>query len=813
MMFNKFTKRAQKVIVLAQEEAKKLNHDYVGTEHILLGLLSLNEGVAAEALKVMGVNKKKLVRQIVDIVGEGDSVLLSGDRPMTPRAKRVLSLAVREAQELGHNFVGTEHILLGLVKEEEGIANQVLQNSGLTQEKIRDTVLNLLGEGAFQPNISAGSARRGGQTKTPTLDTYGRDLTKMANEGKLDPIIGRRREIQRLIQILSRRTKNNPVLVGDAGVGKTAIVEGLSQQIASNEVPEILMNKRVVTLDLAAMIAGTKYRGEFEQRLKKAMNEIRGAKGKIILFIDELHTVIGAGAAEGAMDASNILKPSLSRGELQCIGATTLDEYRKHIEKDAALSRRFQQVMVDPPSVDETILILKGLRDSYEAHHKVKFTDDAIEAASRLSHRFITDRFLPDKAIDVMDEAGSRARLRSTKVPADIKEIETEKQSITKEKKAAIAAQEFEKAADLRDQEKKLEEKIKKEKTKWEAKIKKDENSVTADDIADIISEWTGIPVSRLTEKESQRLLNMEKELHNRIVGQDEAVSRISQAIRRSRTGLKDARKPIGSFLFLGPTGVGKTELARTLAEYMFGDREALVRIDMSEFMEKFSVSRLVGAPPGYVGYEEGGTLTEAVRRKPYSVVLLDEIEKAHPEVFNILLQIFDNGQITDNLGHKVVFKNAVIIMTSNLGTREMKSTGMGFKKGGKTELDYDQIKNKVLEETRKTFRPEFINRLDEIIVFHPLTKEHIIEIVGIMFDDLKERLSHQDITFSATKEVKELVAEKGYNAEYGARPLQRTIRKIIEDPLSEEMLKQEITPPVKIEADIKDDKIVFKKK
>jgi ATP-dependent Clp protease ATP-binding subunit ClpC len=812
-MFNKFTKRAQKVILLAQEEAKRLNHDYVGTEHILLGLLSLDEGVAAEALKVVGVKKDKLKEQLINLVGEGDNVLLSGDRPMTPRAKRVLSLAVKEAQELGHNFVGTEHILLGLAREEEGLASQVLQNSGLTEEKIRDTVLELLGEGAFQPGFPPGAAKGKKGSKTPTLDTYGRDLTHMGKEGKLDPVIGREKEIQRVIQILSRRTKNNPVLVGDAGVGKTAIAEGLAQKIADNEVPEILLNKRVITLDLAALIAGTKYRGEFEQRLKKAMNEIRSSKGSIILFLDELHTIIGAGAAEGAMDASNIMKPALSRGELQCIGATTLDEYRKHIERDAALSRRFQQVMVDPPSVEETILILKGLRDRYETHHQVKFSDDALDAAARLAQRFITDRFLPDKAIDVMDEAGSRIRLKATILPGEIKELENEKESITKEKKAAIASQEFEKAADLRDEEKKLEEKVKKEKQKWESKIQKGVNSVTSEDMADIVSEWTGIPVVKMTETESQRLLNMEKELHERIVGQDEAVERISQAIRRSRTGLKDMRKPIGSFLFLGPTGVGKTELARTLAEYLFGDRDALIRVDMSEFMEKFSVSRLIGAPPGYVGYEEGGTLTEAVRRKPYSVVLLDEIEKAHPEVFNILLQIFDNGQINDNLGHKVVFRNTVVIMTSNIGAREFKSASLGFQKGGETEIDYKQMKDGIMDETKKTFRPEFLNRLDDMIVFHPLEKTHILKIVDILLEELKEKLSQQKIAFNAKNKVKEFLVDKGFNPEFGARPLQRTIRKYIEDSLSEEILRQEITPPAKIEADLEEERVVFKKK
>ncbi|MDA3792513.1 MAG: ATP-dependent Clp protease ATP-binding subunit [Elusimicrobia bacterium] len=813
-MDNRFTKRAQRVIMEAQKEAKQLNHDYVGTEHLLLGLLSLNEGVAAEALKIIGLDAAKLRDHIIKMVGEGDNVLLTGERPMTPRAKRVLSLAVKEANELGHNFVGTEHILLGLIRENEGIANQVLKGAGLSREKIKSTVLKLLGEAVFPGagGMEPGTGQPNKSSKTPALDTYGRDLIKLAAAGKLDPVIGREKEIQRLIQILSRRTKHNPVLVGDAGVGKTAVVEGLAQKIYDNEIPELLKDRRVITLDLAGMIAGTKYRGEFEKRLKKAMKEILQGKGKILLFIDELHTVIGAGAAEGSMDASNILKPALSNGELQCIGATTIDEYRKHIENDAALARRFQKIILDPPSVDETIEILKGLRDRYEAHHQVKFSDDTLKAAAQLSQRFITDRFLPDKAIDVIDEAGSRIRLDSSVQPDTLRNLETKKTGVTKEKKAAISSQEFEKAADLRDEEKKLEAKLKKEKERWESRKNKGLNSVTPEIVADIISEWTGIPVSKMTEKETNRLLNMEQELHKRIVGQDEAVTKISKAIRRSRTGLKDARKPIGSFLFLGPTGVGKTELARTLAEYLFGDSEALVRVDMSEFMEKFSVSRLIGSPPGYVGYEEGGTLTEAVRRKPYSVVLLDEIEKAHPEVFNILLQVFDNGQITDNLGHKVIFRNTVLIMTSNLGARELKSKGLGFQKGGTAEMNYDRIKDKILEETKKTFSPEFINRLDNIVVFHPLQKEHVIEIAGILLNELKDKLNQQDIEFEIDKEVNDFIADKGYDPEYGARPLQRTIRKYIEDKMAEEMLKKDIKPPVKIKALVKDDKIVFKK-
>src|SRR5882672_1293144 len=663
-MSNRFTERAQRVILIAQEEAKRLNHDYVGTEHILLGLIALGEGVAAQVLANLGVDLRRVRAEIEKIVGTGDNVMLLGEIPFTPRAKKVLELAVEEPQTMGHSHVGTEHHLLGLIREEKGVAAQVLENLGVRLDIVREEVISLLGEGQPGPAPTAPARSSGTKSKTPTLDEFGRDLTLMAKDNKLDPVIGRADEIERLIQILSRRTKNNPVLIGDPGVGKTAIVEGLAQKIASGDIPEILASKRVLTLDLALVVAGTKYRGEFEQRLKNIIEEIRRSKNSVILFIDELHTVIGAGAAEGAIDASNILKPALARGELQCIGATTYDEYRKYIEHDAALERRFQPITVDPPSIEDTVKILTGLREKYETHHKVKFTDDALSAAAELADRYISDRYLPDKAIDLIDEAGSRARLQTTVLPQNLKDKEIEITQVSKDKDTAIASQEYEKAARLRDKEKELRKGLDDSKKKWKEKRETTQPSITAEEIAAIVSKWTGIPVQRLTEKESEKLIHLEDELHKRVVGQEEAIKSLSQAIRRSRTGLKDPKKPIGSFIFLGPTGVGKTELARAVSEALFGEEDSLVRIDMSEYMEKFSVSRLIGAPPGYVGYEEGGQLTEAVRRKPYSVVLLDEIEKAHPDVFNVLLQVFDDGVLTDSSRRTVDFKNTLVIMT-----------------------------------------------------------------------------------------------------------------------------------------------------
>ncbi|MBI2070023.1 MAG: ATP-dependent Clp protease ATP-binding subunit [Elusimicrobia bacterium] len=809
MFYNRFSERAQRAILIAQEEAKRLNHDYVGTEHILLGLVALNEGVAAQVLANLGVDSKRVRAEIEKIVGTGDNIMQLGEIPFTPRAKKVLELAVEEAQKMGHTYVGTEHILLGLIREEEGVAARVLENLGVRLEVVREEVLNLLGgmEGKESqpgaPHHAAAPSKS--RSKTPTLDEFGRDLTQLAREQKLDPVIGRQNEIERVIQILSRRTKNNPVLIGEPGVGKTAIVEGLAQKIVSSDVPEMLANKRVVTMDLAAVVAGTKYRGEFEQRLKNIIDEIRRAKNQVILFVDELHTVIGAGAAEGAIDAANILKPPLARGELQCIGATTLDEYRRYIEHDSALERRFQPVTVDPPSIEEAIQILMGLKDRYEQHHRVKYEDEAIRQAAVLSERYITDRHLPDKAIDLLDEAGSRARLATSQLPAPIKDKETELNTIMESKNQAISQQDYEKAAKLRDKEREFRKMIEDMKKKWKATKDAESPVVTAEDIANVVAKWTGIPVTRLTESEQEKLIHMEDEMHKRVIGQHEAIKAISQAIRRSRTGLKDPKKPIGTFVFLGPTGVGKTELARALAEFLFSNEEHMIRIDMSEYMEKFNVSRLIGAPPGYVGYEEGGQLTEAVRRRPYSVVLLDEIEKAHPDVFNILLQIMDEGSLTDSLGHKVSFKNTVLIMTSNVGARMIsrgKALGFVTDEEVAAQKDYAKMKDTVLEELKRVFNPEFLNRIDELIVFHPLNQEHTRKILDLMLAKVGKKLKDQGLTVDLTEDAKGFLTEMGFDPNYGARPLQRTIQKYLEDPLAEEMLSKKFPKPTTVYVD-----------
>ncbi|PCI39149.1 MAG: NDP-hexose 4-ketoreductase [Elusimicrobia bacterium] len=821
-MSNRFTERAQRVILIAQEEAKRLNHDYVGTEHILLGLIALGEGVAAQVLANLGVDLRRVRSEIEKIVGTGDNVMLLGEIPFTPRAKKVLEYAVEEAQHMGHSYVGTEHLLLGLIREEEGVAARVLENLGLRLDVVREEVLNLLGEGQSPqvggPSQGGSGSGSGSQSKskTPTLDEFGRDLTAYARDGRLDPVIGRADEIERVIQICARRTKNNPVLIGDPGVGKTAIVEGLAQKIVSGDIPELLASKRVLTLDLASVVAGTKYRGEFEQRLKNILEEIRRSRNSIILFIDELHTVIGAGAAEGAIDASNMLKPSLGRGELQCIGATTLDEYRKYIEHDAALERRFQAVLVEPPSVEETILILNGLKDKYEAHHKAKYTDDALKAAAELSDRYITERYLPDKAIDLIDEAGSRARLQTTQAPPEFKEKEVSIDEVVKEKSAAIANQEYEKAARLRDKEKELRKALEEDKKKWREKRDQTTPEITDEDIAYVVSKWTGVPVTRLTETETEKLVKMEEELHKRLIGQEEAIRSIAKAIRRSRTGLKDPKKPIGSFVFLGPTGVGKTELARSLADTMFGNEDAMVRIDMSEYMEKFAVSRLIGAPPGYVGYEEGGQLTEAVRRKPYSVVLLDEIEKAHPDVFNILLQVMEDGILSDNLGHKISFKNTVIIMTSNVGARLItKGKALGFAPKEDAEKDYKQMKDTVMDEVKRVFNPEFINRVDDILVFHPLTEKEMVKILEIMLKKVVKKVEARGFKITFSKAAKKHLVTTGFDPNYGARPLQRTIQRLVEDPLAEDMLLQKFEQgaTIRVEHDGKDEELVFESK
>ncbi|WP_243292356.1 ATP-dependent protease ATP-binding subunit ClpC [Bacillus sp. FJAT-47783] len=797
MMFGRFTERAQKVLALAQEEAVRLGHNNIGTEHILLGLVREGEGIAAKALQALGLSPDKIQTEVESLIGRGQEI--SQTIHYTPRAKKVIELSMDEARKLGHSYVGTEHILLGLIREGEGVAARVLNNLGVSLNKARQQVLQLLGSNESSSGHQGSSMNN---ANTPTLDSLARDLTSVAREGGLDPVIGRSKEIQRVIEVLSRRTKNNPVLIGEPGVGKTAIAEGLAQQIVNNEVPEILRDKRVMTLDMGTVVAGTKYRGEFEDRLKKVMDEIRQA-GNIILFIDELHTLIGAGGAEGAIDASNILKPALARGELQCIGATTLDEYRKYIEKDAALERRFQPIQVDEPTADESIQILKGLRDRYEAHHRVSISDDAIEAAVKLSDRYISDRFLPDKAIDLIDEAGSKVRLRSFTTPPNLKELENQLEEVRKEKDAAVQSQEFEKAASLRDSEQRLREQLEETKKVWKEKQGQENSEVTVEDIALVVSNWTGVPVSKLAQTETEKLLNLETILHDRVIGQDEAVVAVAKAVRRARAGLKDPKRPIGSFIFLGPTGVGKTELARALAEAMFGDEDAMIRIDMSEYMEKHSTSRLVGSPPGYVGYEEGGQLTEKVRRKPYSVVLLDEIEKAHPDVFNILLQVLEDGRLTDSKGRTVDFRNTVLIMTSNVGASELKRNkyvGFNVQDEGK---DYKDMKGKVMTELKKAFRPEFLNRIDEIIVFHSLEQQHLKEIAMLMTDELTKRLKEQDIELELTEAAKDKLAQEGFDPEYGARPLRRAIQKNIEDRLSEELLRGTIEKGRKVILDV----------
>ncbi|WP_046176525.1 ATP-dependent protease ATP-binding subunit ClpC [Domibacillus indicus] len=796
MMFGRFTERAQKVLALAQEEAIRLGHNNIGTEHILLGLVREGEGIAAKALYGLGLSAEKIQEEVEELIGKGDGA--SKTVHYTPRAKKVIELSMDEARKLGHSYVGTEHILLGLIREGEGVAARVLGNLGVSLNKARQQVLQLLGSS----ESGGGQGGQASNVSTPTLDGLARDLTVIAREGSLDPVIGRSKEIQRVIEVLSRRTKNNPVLIGEPGVGKTAIAEGLAQQIINNEVPETLRNKRVMTLDMGTVVAGTKYRGEFEDRLKKVMDEIRQA-GNIILFIDELHTLIGAGGAEGAIDASNILKPSLARGELQCIGATTLDEYRKYIEKDAALERRFQPIQVDEPTLDESIQILKGLRDRYEAHHRVAILDEAIEAAVKMSDRYISDRFLPDKAIDLIDEAGSKVRLRSFTTPPNLKELEVKLEALKHEKDSAVQSQEFEKAASLRDAEQKLREELEQTKNSWKEKQGTENSEVTMEDIAMVVSSWTGIPVSKLAQTETDRLLNLEEILHSRLIGQEEAVTSISKAVRRARAGLKDPKRPIGSFIFLGPTGVGKTELAKALAESMFGDEDAMIRIDMSEYMEKHSTSRLVGSPPGYVGYEEGGQLTEKIRRKPYSVVLLDEIEKAHPDVFNILLQVLEDGRLTDSKGRTVDFRNTVLIMTSNVGAQALqknKYVGFNIQDGAQ---DHKDMKGKVMEELKRAFRPEFLNRIDEIIVFHALEKKHLKEIVTLMADQLTTRLKEQDINVELTDKAKEKIADEGYDPEYGARPLRRALQKQVEDRLSEELLKGNVLTGQQVVVDV----------
>jgi len=802
-MYERFTDRARKVMQLANQEAQRFNHEYIGTEHILLGLIKEGSGVAANVLKNLDVDLRKIRLEVEKLVQSGPEMVTMGKLPQTPRAKKVIEYSMEEARNLNHNYVGTEHILLGLLREQEGVAAQVLMNLGLKLEEVRDEVLNLLGHGmeGGEPGERGGregggeSEPKRGKSKTPALDSFGRDLTELAKQSKLDPVIGREREIERAIQILCRRTKNNPVLLGEAGVGKTAIVEGFAQRVVAGNVPELLAEKRIVVLDLAMMVAGTKYRGQFEERIKAVMNEVRRAKNTI-LFIDELHTLVGAGGAEGAIDAANVLKPALARGEIQCIGATTLDEYRKYIEKDSALDRRFQIIMVDPSTPDETVEILKGLRDRYEQHHHVQITDDAVAAAVELSGRYITGRCLPDKAIDVIDEAGARVRLRTMTKPPDLKEIDEEVERLNKDKEEAVANQDFEKAASLRDQADKLKKKKEQITREWREKSRQTDGVVDEDVIAEVVSKMTGIPLTRLSTEDSLRLMEMEKELHKRVVSQEQAIKAIAKSVRRSRSGLKDPKRPTGSFVFAGPTGVGKTLLAKALAEFMFGDEDALIHIDMSEYMEKHNVSRLIGAPPGYVGYEEGGQLTEKVRRRPYAVVLLDEIEKAHPDVYNMLLQVMEEGRLTDSFGRHVDFRNCILIMTTNAGAQAIKNEdvfGLHSARKDSDDMSYDAMKDRVKDEIEKVFRPEFLNRLDDTIIFRHLTKADLKDVIDLELAKVRERLSERGLKLELTDEAKEFIIERSCkDLDYGARPLRRAIENLVEDPLSEDLLRGE---------------------
>ncbi len=803
-MFERLTDRARKVMALANQEAQRFNHEYIGTEHILLGLVKEGSGVGANVLKNLGVDLRRVRLEVEKLVKSGPEMVTMGKLPQTPRAKKVIEYAIEEARSLNHNYVGTEHLLLGLLREHDGVAAQVLMNLGIKLEEVREEVLNLLGAGVEQDESPEGAepAAAGGaaptarrtKSKTPALDSFGRDLTELARNGELDPVIGRANEIERLTQVLCRRTKNNPVLLGEAGVGKTAIVEGLAQKITAQEVPDLLHDRRVVVLDLAMMVAGTKYRGQFEERIKAVMNEVRRAKN-VILFIDELHTLVGAGGAEGAIDASNVLKPALARGEIQCIGATTFDEYRKYIEKDAALERRFQPIPVEPPSAEQTFEILKGLRERYEQHHRVKITDEALRSAVELSGRYIPGRVQPDKSIDVIDEAGARIRLRSMTKPPDLAELEEQIELLSIEKEEAVKGADYEKAAELRDRAEKLRKERERLQQEWRQRMNEIDGVVDEEVVAEVVSKMTGVPLTRLEKEESERLLQLEKELHKRVVSQDEAVKAVARAIRKARSGLKDPRRPMGSFVFIGPSGVGKTLLAKALAEFMFGDPDALVYLDMSEYMEKHNVSRLIGAPPGYVGYEEGGQLTERIRRRPYAVVLLDEVEKAHPDVFNMLLQIMEEGRLTDSFGRHVDFKNVILIMTSNIGADLIKG-GQRFGFGQRDEVqDYDRIRKALLGEVEKFFRPEFINRLDEIIVFKPLVKDDLYNIIEIELAKVRERLQAKGMKLELDKAAKDFLIEKGYNPDFGARPLRRALGQYIEDPLAEALLSGEYKP------------------